>query len=291
VRWVIAILLFAALCCFAWASLAAPSRPVGLYTKADASADGSVPLDGAPRATPAAPRPADSAACPRNQLKSHEQPAAGQNLCSAPAQSKVADQGVLPSYWTEVEGKPHQVFITIDDHPGTYTPDYLDLLQRYRLKAVFFIVSYALYGYLRTPQYGPTAKLVEHLRRALREGHVLGNHSVSHGLMCSMVKWRVQWEVGKSQEWVKQVLGIEMKLWRPPHGHLCRLVQQEVAKRQLRTIMWDVDDWRSTPESMVRIVKLRASRGSTSTMVLFHRDVQKFRKFLLLLPPQNPAKN
>jgi hypothetical protein len=52
--------------------------------------------------------------------------------------------------------------------------------------------------------------------------------------------------------------------------------------------MWDVDDWRSTPDSMVRIVKMRSRRGSDSTTVLFHRDIQKFRRFLLLLPPKAP---
>jgi peptidoglycan/xylan/chitin deacetylase (PgdA/CDA1 family) len=189
-----------------------------------------------------------------------------------------------------VDGKPHQIFITIDDHPGQYTPAYLDLLKLHQLKATFFIVSYVLYGHLRSPTYGPAIKLVNALKRMIQEGHVLGNHSVSHGLMCQMVKWRVEWEVSKTQEWTKQVLGLDLQLWRPPHGHLCALVQRTVALHGLSTIMWDTDDWRSTADSMVRITTQRARRGNASTTVLFHRDIKKLERFLLLLPPV-PTKN
>jgi peptidoglycan/xylan/chitin deacetylase (PgdA/CDA1 family) len=205
---------------------------------------------------------------------------------AGPKPDAAAGPPTLPSYETLIDGKPHRLFITIDDHPGRQTDDYLDLLKATKIKATFFIVTYPLYGYIVTPKYAPNAKMVEALRRAIREGHLLGNHSVSHRLMCGMDRHRAEWEVGKSQLWTKQVLGVDLKLWRPPHGHICPLVQKAVARHGLVTIMWDVDDWRSVPSSMVRIIKIRARRGSTSTTVLFHNDISKFRKFLQLLPPR-----
>jgi peptidoglycan/xylan/chitin deacetylase (PgdA/CDA1 family) len=207
-------------------------------------------------------------------------PDAGQKLAPTPSVPPT-----LPNYEAHIDGKPHQIFVTIDDHPSRQTDAYLDLLKASGIKATIFIVSYPLYGYIRTPQYSYVAKMAESLRRALREGHLIGNHSVSHRLMCKMDRHTAEWEVGRTQVWAKQVLGIDIKLWRPPHGHICPVVQKIVASYQLVTIMWDVDDWRSTPDSMVRIIKTRARRGSGSTMVLFHNDIIKFKKFLQLLPP------
>lgn len=191
----------------------------------------------------------------------------------------------LPSFETLIDGKRHRIFITIDDHPGRRTEQYLDLLKSYGLKATFFIVAYPLYYYIKGPTYKPVARMIDSVRRIVREGHLLGNHSVSHQFLCQMTERQVKWEIGKSQLWVKQILGVDLKLWRPPHGHLCPLVQKVVASWKLTTIMWDVDDYRSTPESMVRIIKIRIRQGATSTTTLFHNDIKKITKFLLLLPP------
>lgn len=211
-------------------------------------------------------------------------------LAQAPAAPSLPPPTLaIPSHEFVIDGAPHRIYFTIDDHPGRQTNQYLDVLKARGLKATFFIVSYVLYAHLRSPHYTPALAMVNALKRALAEGHVIGNHSVSHGLLCSMNKVRVGWEIGNSQTWIKSVLGLTPIYWRPPHGHICPLVQRTATAHGLTTIMWDVDDFRSTPQSMLRIVRLRMKLGKTETTVLFHNNLSKFEGFLKLLYQAGPA--
>lgn len=66
------------------------------------------------------------------------------------------------------EGEVCKVYLTFDDGPSSNTPEILDILEQYGIKATFFVVgkedqeSKALY------------------RRIVNEGHTLGMHSYSH---------------------------------------------------------------------------------------------------------------
>jgi len=62
------------------------------------------------------------------------------------------------------EGK--RVYLTFDDGPSPYTARLLDILSRYNAKATFFVKG------------GGDMNLVA---RAARQGHAIGNHTVSHG--------------------------------------------------------------------------------------------------------------
>ena len=63
---------------------------------------------------------------------------------------------------------PHKVYLTFDDGPSYYTDDILDILNRYGVKANFFVIG------TEDPE------LRKMYRRIIEEGHVLGMHSYSH---------------------------------------------------------------------------------------------------------------
>src|SRR5271167_1942643 len=60
---------------------------------------------------------------------------------------------------------PRWIALTFDDGPSTSTPEVLDLLKKYDVKATFFMMG------SRVTQYP------EFARRVLQEGHMIGNHS------------------------------------------------------------------------------------------------------------------
>ena len=62
----------------------------------------------------------------------------------------------------------HKVYLTFDDGPSIYTNDILDILDRYQVKATFFVVG----------REGTDAE--EALQRIVEDGHTLGMHSYSH---------------------------------------------------------------------------------------------------------------
>lgn len=62
----------------------------------------------------------------------------------------------------------HKVYLTFDDGPSIYTQDILDILDRYDVKATFFVLG----------KTSDSAK--ESLNRIVEDGHTLGMHSYSH---------------------------------------------------------------------------------------------------------------
>ncbi len=73
---------------------------------------------------------------------------------------------VIPQTPPEVmipEGKV--IYLTFDDGPGPRTPELLDLLARYDVKATFFVVNTAYIGTIK---------------RAADEGHAIGIHTTTH---------------------------------------------------------------------------------------------------------------
>ena len=62
----------------------------------------------------------------------------------------------------------HKVYLTFDDGPSIYTDEILDILDRYHVKATFFVVG----------KDGSEAEAA--LQRIVEDGHTLGMHSYSH---------------------------------------------------------------------------------------------------------------
>lgn len=60
------------------------------------------------------------------------------------------------------------IYLTFDDGPGPYTNDLLDVLDRYHVKATFFVME---------TKY---ADRYDVLRRIVKDGHAIGVHSVGH---------------------------------------------------------------------------------------------------------------
>jgi peptidoglycan/xylan/chitin deacetylase (PgdA/CDA1 family) len=62
------------------------------------------------------------------------------------------------------------ITLSFDNGPSKVTPDVLDLLARYNIRATFFVVGRRM----------EHVQLREHAARAFKEGHWIGNHSYSH---------------------------------------------------------------------------------------------------------------
>ena len=68
----------------------------------------------------------------------------------------------------EGTGWPKKVYLTFDDGPSIYTGQILDTLNKYGVKATFFVVG------------TEDENRLEDYRRIVEEGHTLGMHSYSH---------------------------------------------------------------------------------------------------------------
>jgi cellulose synthase/poly-beta-1,6-N-acetylglucosamine synthase-like glycosyltransferase/peptidoglycan/xylan/chitin deacetylase (PgdA/CDA1 family) len=104
------------------------------------------------------------------------------------------------------EADPRLV-LTFDDGPDpVYTPQILDILQQYHVPAVFFVVG----------KYAEAHP--ELIRRIVREGHEIGNHSFAHPDLFKVSSSRQETELALTQRIIQALTGHSTVLFRPPYG-------------------------------------------------------------------------
>ena len=152
------------------------------------------------------------------------------------------------------------IALTFDDGPNaTLTPKLLDLLAARHLKATFFVVGQN------------AADHPEILRRAVREGHEIGNHTWSHPNLGKMSDDGVRRELQKTEDAIVAAIGKKPTLMRPPYGsitaHEKKWIHEEFG---YRIILWDVDplDWKRPGPNVVTARILKETKAGS--IVLSH---------------------
>jgi peptidoglycan/xylan/chitin deacetylase (PgdA/CDA1 family) len=129
--------------------------------------------------------------------------------------------------------------ITIDDAPGgSATNDaMLDLLDKYKIKTMFFIEG----------QFAE--KRVRDLRKLVDRGHHLGNHTWDHPQLTKKSDDEIKRQLARTDELVKKLTGKSMAPnWRPPYGdgfRDARVLRAAAAVGFTKMWYWDIDseDW------------------------------------------------
>lgn len=126
------------------------------------------------------------------------------------------------------------ILLTFDQgYENGYTAQILNTLKEKKVKAVFFLLQdYAE----RNP---------ELVQRMIDEGHIVGNHSVSHYSMPDLSAEECRQEIEGLQEYMKQNFGVTMKLFRPPMGEFSEQSLSVTKDCGLSTMLWSFAyaDW------------------------------------------------
>jgi peptidoglycan/xylan/chitin deacetylase (PgdA/CDA1 family) len=169
---------------------------------------------------------------------------------SSPAPAVVAASPAQPQItFNSVHVDGPYIALTFDDGPSaTLTPKLLDLLAAHHMKATFFVVGQN------------AADHPDILRRAVKEGHEIANHSWSHPNLGKMSDDAVRREVQKTDDAISAAIGKRPTLLRPPYGSITARQKHWIHEEfGYRIIIWDVDplDWKRPGPSVVtsRILK------------------------------------
>ncbi len=186
------------------------------------------------------------------------QPVERSNSASTPAPAASPAQLQISFNSVHVDG-PY-IALTFDDGPhATLTPKLLDLLAAHHMRATFFVVGQN------------AADHPDILRRAVREGHEIGNHSWSHPNLGRMSDEAVRRELQKTDDAIFAAIGKHPTLLRPPYGSITarqkRWIRDDFG---YRIITWDVDplDWKRPGPSVVTNRILKETRPGS--IVLAH---------------------
>ena len=161
------------------------------------------------------------------------------------------------------------VYLTFDDGPiPECTPQILDILAHYGVKATFFMVAE---NAVRYPHL---------LERIQKEGHTVGNHTYHHLRGLKVTTKHYLEDVEKAS----QVLGT--KLFRPPHGRMKGRQKRALLARGYTICLWDVltHDYNSnySVEHMMKVIQRFTRNGSIITC----HDSNKSKDRIVDLLPQ-----
>ena len=156
----------------------------------------------------------------------------------------------------QAEKNKKVVALTFDDGPdGNTTPQALDILAKYKIKATFFVQGKNIAGNEAI------------LKRMQSEGHEVGNHSWNHPILTKLSLEDAKKQLTDTEDAITKVLGKSSKLMRPPYGAISDDIRNSL---DLSFILWDVDslDWKSKNEaSIFTEIQHQASDGS---IILLH---------------------
>jgi peptidoglycan/xylan/chitin deacetylase (PgdA/CDA1 family) len=129
---------------------------------------------------------------------------------------------------------PHRkvVALSFDDGPAQDTPAFVRMLEAKRVTATFFMI-----GNQVTTRYGST------LRRELRDGDALGDHSYTHPDL--VASGDVYGQLHHTLLAIRRLTGYTPCVFRPPYGDYDQSVINTAKSLGLATILWNVDpsDW------------------------------------------------
>ena len=160
----------------------------------------------------------------------------------------------------QAEKNKKVVALTFDDGPdGNTTPQALDILAKYKIKATFFVQGKNIAGNEAI------------LKRMQSEGHEVGNHSWNHPILTKLSLEDAKKQLTDTEDAITKVLGKSSKLMRPPYGAISDDIRNSL---DLRFIMWDVDslDWKSKNEAAILTeIQHQTSDGSIILMHDIHQ--------------------
>ncbi len=142
------------------------------------------------------------------------------------------------SFVTRGSGTSRDIALTFDDVPDPrYTPQVLDILARHRVRATFFVVG------------SRAAKHPELVRRMVREGHLVGNHSYNHALFSRLSMYGFREQITKTDAVLTKLSGYRPRFIRPPYGEITSRQVGWSRQHGYIIVNWDVDsvDWRQIP--------------------------------------------
>lgn len=164
---------------------------------------------------------------------------------------------------------PNEIALTYDDGPNpVYTPQLLDLLDQYAVKATFFLIGNHVQ---RHPQIA---------REIVQRGHLVGNHTQTHPKLLFCSPARVRYELATCQQAISDVTGILPAFFRPPHGARRPDVLRAARILGLTPVLWNVtaQDWSPIgAEGITRNIETALRRNRTKTRgsnILLHDGSQ-----------------
>lgn len=153
-----------------------------------------------------------------------------------------------------------EISISFDDGPvEEYTVPILATLKEHGVKATFFCI-------------GKRAEADKGLfRNVYDEGHIIGNHSYSHSPVFDLYgAKKMTNDLQQMNEVARQVLGKELKWFRPPYGVTNPNVKRAVINGGFVAIGWNIRSLDTTVDDKDKLLRKVMKEVKPGAIILFH---------------------
>jgi peptidoglycan/xylan/chitin deacetylase (PgdA/CDA1 family) len=151
------------------------------------------------------------------------------------------------------------VALTYDDGPNPpYTDRILAVLEREHVHATFFLVGRAVEAY------------PEVVRREIRDGDAVGNHSWDHSHLIVLPQALVVQSIQRTDAAIQAAAGVHTRLLRPPFGARDWIVMRAAQRLGYTVVMWSAPlarDW-EYPSADLIAQRVLTEIGDGSIVVL-----------------------
>lgn len=184
-------------------------------------------------------------------------------LFIAPISSSAYSNEKIPVY-RKIKNDGHKIALTFDDGPHPrYTPQILDILDEYNIKATFFVVGV-------NAKYYPKA-----LQMIAERGHEIANHTYTHPHVSRIDQEKLKREVEDCETEILSLVDERTKLFRPPEGMIDENMLAALSVLDYKVVLWNIDtrDWAHTPAP--KISEHVINNISDGDIILMHDYIGK----------------
>jgi len=152
------------------------------------------------------------------------------------------------------------ITLTFDDGPDSEnTPQILDILAKFRIKAAFFVIGKKIKGN------------EEILKKMANEGHIIGNHTWSHTYLWDFYSpGRMADEIERNIMETERITGKRMKFFRPPYGVINPMVAKAIRKTGVRVVAWSFRSFDTAATNPASLYDKTLCKTKPGDIMLFH---------------------
>lgn len=161
--------------------------------------------------------------------------------------------------------KYNRISITFDDGPHpVYTRKILDVLEKYQVKATFFIIGENAEYYKDT------------LTEIVEKGHELGNHTFSHSIIKDKNVSDIIAEIEDCRNAIYDICGENTVLFRPPGGIMADITAEDgEIFENYDVILWSIDTMDWAHHEPGKIAEYVINNTKSGDIILMHDYIGK----------------
>jgi peptidoglycan/xylan/chitin deacetylase (PgdA/CDA1 family) len=155
-------------------------------------------------------------------------------------------------------GRVRDIALTFDDGPGPYTPEVLDVLERFHVQATFFAIG-------KMERYFSASTI-----RELHDGDVVGDHTQSHPMLAQLSAHDQHEELFEPLVRVELLGGDRPTLFRPPYGSYNAATMRQLHALHLLMVLWSADTQDYLQPGVSTIVRRALAGAQPGSILLMH---------------------